>query len=244
MTSAIIHRVTALDLPVGPSDWPFAQARRAEIDAHFAKEQRDKPKLWNGRVLIGRNPVFADQQFRAECFETDFASFLAWRDWGFPDRDVFNGFGMGAPRSSDGAFVLGEMAQHTANAGRIYFPCGTPDPDDVRDGAVDVAGNVAREIFEETGLRGGAALGLRGVGRSDCDDPPLERRYARQSIARADRGRSRPPAPTRTLRNPSGAEHGRLYRGDAAFCHGLFSKRNACHLSTPSRKRSRISFSG
>jgi len=152
MTSAVIHRVRGLDLPVGPADWPFAQARRAEIDAHFAKEQRDKPKLWNGRVLIGRNPVFADQQFRGEYFETDFASFLAWRDWGFPDRDVFNGFGMGALRSSDGAFVLGEMAQHTANAGRIYFPCGTPDPDDVRDGAVDVAGSVAREIFEETGL--------------------------------------------------------------------------------------------
>ena len=65
MTSAVIHRVRGLDLPVGPADWPFAQARRAEIEAHFAKEQRDKPKLWNGRVLIGRNPVFADQQFGA-----------------------------------------------------------------------------------------------------------------------------------------------------------------------------------
>jgi len=152
MTSPVIHRVTALDLPVRPFAWPFAQARRDEIDVHFAEKQRERPKLWNGRVLIGRNPEFSESRFSADYFEVDFASFLAWRDWGFPDRGVFNGIGMGALRSSDGAFVLGEMAQHTANAGRIYFPSGTPDPDDVRDGAVDVAGSVVREIFEETGL--------------------------------------------------------------------------------------------
>ena len=152
MTPVVIHRVTALDLPVRAFAWPFAQGRRNEIDAHFAEKQRERPNIWNGRVLIGRNPVFSDQRFVAEYFETDFASFLTWRDWGFPDRGVFNGFGMGALRASDGAFVLGEMAQHTANAGRIYFPSGTPDPDDVRDGAVDVAGSVVREIFEETGL--------------------------------------------------------------------------------------------
>lgn len=152
MTPVVIHRVTALDLPVRPAPWQFAQARRAEIDAHFAERQRERPKLWNGRVLLARNPVFAGQRFCAEYFEVDFASFLAWRDWGFPDRDVFNGFGMGALRSVDGAFVLGEMAQHTANAGRIYFPAGTPDPDDIRDGAIDIGYSVAREIFEEVGF--------------------------------------------------------------------------------------------
>jgi hypothetical protein len=151
----VIHRITTLDLPVQPWAWPFAESRQAEISAHFADQQRAKPELWNGRVLVGRNPVFAGDHFSASYFETDFASFLAWRDWGFPDKDVFNGFGMGALRCSDGAFALGVMGQHTANAGRIYFPSGTPDLDDVRDGAVDIAGSVIRELGEETGLMPG-----------------------------------------------------------------------------------------
>src|ERR1700674_1908302 len=153
MTLPFIHRATTLDLKVRSTPWPFAQARRAEIDAHFASEQRKKPKIWNGRVLLGRNPVFAENRLTADYFETDFASFLAWRDWGFPDSGVFNGFGMGALLSADGAFVLGEMGQHTSNAGRIYFPSGTPDLDDISNGAVDIAASVAREVEEETGLK-------------------------------------------------------------------------------------------
>jgi 8-oxo-dGTP pyrophosphatase MutT (NUDIX family) len=148
----VIHRVTSLDLKVLPWSWPFAKARRAEIGAHFAAEQRKRPGIWNGRVLLGRNAAFADGRLTADYFEVDFASFLTWRDWGFPDTSVFNGFGMGALRASDGAFVLGEMAEHTANAGRIYFPSGTPDPGDIRDGRLDIAGSVARELEEETGL--------------------------------------------------------------------------------------------
>jgi 8-oxo-dGTP pyrophosphatase MutT (NUDIX family) len=151
MTPPAIHRVTTLDLGFRPRPWPFAEQRRGEIDAHFAVKAREKP-IWNGRILLARDPVFTEDRFSASYFEADFASFLAWRDWGFPDTDVFNGFGMGALRASDGAFVLGEMGQHTSNAGRVYFPSGTPDPDDIRDGAVDIAGSVAREVEEETGL--------------------------------------------------------------------------------------------
>jgi 8-oxo-dGTP pyrophosphatase MutT (NUDIX family) len=152
MTPPVIHRVTALDLGFQPRPWPFADQRRTEIDAHFADKRAEKPQIWNGRILLARNPAFTAERFSAGYFDTDFASFLAWRDWGFPDASVFNGFGMGALRCADGAFLLGEMGRHTSNAGRIYFPSGTPDLDDIRDDAVDIAGSVAREVLEETGL--------------------------------------------------------------------------------------------
>jgi 8-oxo-dGTP pyrophosphatase MutT (NUDIX family) len=152
LTPAVIHRVTTLDLNFQPRPWPFADQRRADIDAHFALRQRDKPEIWNGRVLLGRDADISGDCFRANYFETDFASLLAWRDWGFPDPEIFNGFGMGALRCADGAFVMGEMGQHTANAGQIYFAAGTPDLDDLRDGKVDMDDSVMRELEEETGL--------------------------------------------------------------------------------------------
>jgi 8-oxo-dGTP pyrophosphatase MutT (NUDIX family) len=114
---------------------------------------------------LARNPVFTAGRFSAGYFETDFASFLAWRDWGFPDGGVFNGFGMGALRGADGAFVLGEMGSHTSNAGRIYFASGTPDLDDVSGDTVDIAGSVAREVEEETGL---TSADYRAVPYWDC----------------------------------------------------------------------------
>src|SRR5437764_2282927 len=138
------------DLQFAPRPWRFAVERRGEIDAYFAKLQRDKPHMWNGRVLILHEFVITGATLRGAYLETDFASFIAWRDWGWPDPAMRNCFGQGALRAADGAFLLGVMADHTANAGRIYFPSGTPDPDDIVGASVDLDGSLRRELVEET----------------------------------------------------------------------------------------------
>lgn len=152
MTSFPVVPVDHIDIAYSPWPWPFASERRREIDAYFAGLQRATPELWNGRVLMLRDYTIAGGIFRGRSFETGFADLLAWRDWDFPDKTVNNFFAMGALRGSDGAFVLGEMGAHTANAGKIYFAAGTPDPDDVRGETVDLTGSLMREVAEETGL--------------------------------------------------------------------------------------------
>jgi 8-oxo-dGTP pyrophosphatase MutT (NUDIX family) len=152
MTVMHIVPVERLEFAFAPQPWPFAVARRAEIDAHFTALRRDKPETWNGRVLLLHRHELADGVFRGAYLETDFASFIAWRDWDCPDASVRNCFAMAALQSSDGAFLLGLMNDHTANAGRVYFPCGTPDPSDIVSGRVDLARSMARELREETGL--------------------------------------------------------------------------------------------
>jgi 8-oxo-dGTP pyrophosphatase MutT (NUDIX family) len=150
-----VAAVDELAFTVAPQSWPFAIEHRADIDAYFTARRRITPGIWNGRVLLMSNYTLGGRALRGEFFETDFASFMTWRDWNFPDRSVVNCFAMGALRTSDGAFLLGEMSAETANAGHVYFPSGTPDPSDIRDGAVDFTGSVVREVAEETGLDAG-----------------------------------------------------------------------------------------
>lgn len=154
MPDTSIVAVSRLDLRFAPFRWRFAEARRDDIAAYFAVRRQSTPHLWNGRVLLMRDLAIADGTLRGVYFEVSFAEFLAWRDWDFPDRSVVNCFSMGALRASDGAYLVGVMSEHTANAGSVYFPAGTPDPADVRGEAVDLLGNVMREITEETGLTG------------------------------------------------------------------------------------------
>jgi hypothetical protein len=147
-----VLRIETLDLNVGPFDWAFARERRAEIDAHFQAVRRDKPGMWNGRVLLMSGYAVEGSLLRGSFFETDFASFMAWRDFGFPDAAVKNGFALGALQGSDGAYVMGVMGAGTMNDGKIYFPGGTPDLNDVAGGKVDLEASARREVHEETGL--------------------------------------------------------------------------------------------
>jgi len=152
MKEKIIVPIERLELTFEPRLWPFADRQRARINDHFSNLRRDKPALWNGRILLLHDYAINGTVFRCQFFETDYASFLAWRDWNIPDAAVQNCFAMGAIKAADGAFVLGIMGDHTANAGRVYFPCGMTDPQSVDGKSVNLEVSLWREVAEETGL--------------------------------------------------------------------------------------------
>jgi 8-oxo-dGTP pyrophosphatase MutT (NUDIX family) len=150
-TPSISH-IDRLDLSFAPKPWDFAVEHRDEIDAFFAALRRDKPSIWNGRVLMLHHHAIKDGVLHGEYLETDYASFAAWRQWGGPAAKVHDCFSAAAILAADGAFLLGVMGPHTFNGGKIYFPCGTPDPKDIVGDKVDLELSVRRELHEETGL--------------------------------------------------------------------------------------------
>lgn len=137
-------------------DWPFMAENRTEIATYWQRRIAEKPAMFNGQVLMQCRGEVAGDSFEADYFQLDFASLVAWQAMGAPQTEgvqTRNGFALAALRSRDGAYLMGVMGQHTHNAGKVYFPGGTPDTGDIMDdGSVDLAGSVMRELEEETGL--------------------------------------------------------------------------------------------
>lgn len=148
-----LWRVARVEALLDPFTWAWRRDHEDLIRQHWHSRWSESATVYNGRVLMLCGLDQAGDTLRASFFETDYAAMIAWIAHGFPGEPVWNGFAMGALRCRDGGYVLGRMADHTANAGKLYFPCGTPDRSDLQPGGeVDLAGSILREIAEETGL--------------------------------------------------------------------------------------------
>jgi 8-oxo-dGTP pyrophosphatase MutT (NUDIX family) len=151
-------RISTLDLRHTGSQWAFAEREHERIAAHWQQLAEANPALWNGEVLMCHTVGLADGRLTGRFLTTDYASFVAWRDWGWPDRSMCNCFGSAVVLSNDGALIYGRMSEATLNPGGVYPPGGSLEPLDLRpDGTVDVQGSIERELEEETGLKAGEA---------------------------------------------------------------------------------------
>jgi len=154
--SSMLHgnnRISSLDLRHTTDEWAFARLEQARIEAHWKQLVATNPALWNGDVLICHDLQVAEGHLEGRFLTTSFASFVAWRDWDWPDRSMRNCFGSAVILSNDGALIYGRMSQATLNPGRVYPPGGSLEPSDIKsNGTVDVRGSIERELEEETGL--------------------------------------------------------------------------------------------
>ncbi|SDN00606.1 hypothetical protein SAMN05216360_10545 [Methylobacterium phyllostachyos] len=132
--------------------WAFPRVHEAAIAAHWQDRITRSPGMFDGTVLLCCAHAIVDGVARLDLFATRYSTFTYYRHIRHADPQIRNAFAAIVPWTADGAVLLGAMGGHTANAGQLYFPCGTPDPDDVRGDSVDLAGSAARELAEETGL--------------------------------------------------------------------------------------------
>lgn len=148
-----VHRLSGLDVRLTGQGWAFAANNRQRIEEHWHELIARCPQLWNGGVLVCLRQSIEGGALRAELTATDYASFLAWRDWGTAEKSAWNLFGCPVVLTADRAMIFGEMAGRTMNGGKLYPPSGSLEPRDANGrGEVDVLGSIAIELREETGL--------------------------------------------------------------------------------------------
>ncbi len=138
-------------LSVLPGRHPLEETMREAVAENWAIEHAANPMLFDGRMVLQHRIRLRGETIEADGYLASFSTFLWWRKQ--EDRSgACHLFGYPVIVSSDGALIAVEMAPHTANAGQVYFAAGSLDPSDVVDGVCDLAGNMHREVLEETGL--------------------------------------------------------------------------------------------
>jgi 8-oxo-dGTP pyrophosphatase MutT (NUDIX family) len=146
-----IRFVARLDLVLEPGPWAYAEREAAAIGEAWSRWSAENPALFDGEVLVLTEGGLEGDSFTGRYRLARFSAFLHFLRAGTADGSR-NAFALAALTGSDGGLVMGVMGGQTANAGRIYFPGGTPDMGDVFDGRVDLEHSVRRELLEETGL--------------------------------------------------------------------------------------------
>lgn len=150
---AAVHAISQCTLRISAARWAYANAAADAIDAAWRDAQLSHPKYFNGAVYLVDSMSLDAGALHATLLQSDFKSYLYWRGEGYPAAGVRDGFGSALVRARDGAYLLGRQRAGNVNAGLAYMPSGFIDGGDVgRDGSIDIAASIVRELAEETGL--------------------------------------------------------------------------------------------
>jgi 8-oxo-dGTP pyrophosphatase MutT (NUDIX family) len=146
-----VFHVKSVRMHVLAGDHPFHIAERKAAAENWVQEVAAKPALFDGRMVLQRRIGLGEDGLFSEGYIVPFSSFLWWRKQ--PERQGgLHIYAYPVLESSDGALIAIRMGEHTANAGMVYFACGSFEPEDVADGFCDPDRNMRREVLEETGI--------------------------------------------------------------------------------------------
>jgi 8-oxo-dGTP pyrophosphatase MutT (NUDIX family) len=123
----------------------------AAIASNWQRATTANPALFNGSFFMAEEAHLSVEAFEARYHRTRFATMMHWKANTSNDKP-WHIYGVGVIVSNDNKLIAGRMAPSTSAAGRIYFPAGSFDDDDVVGQYIDIEGNMHREVEEETGI--------------------------------------------------------------------------------------------
>ncbi len=153
MPSASVTRVRECRLRRASKAWSYEQRYSREIANHWQKRLAESPSFFNGRIFMMEPPSIDDGILSAQMIETNFAAYLHWKDSGYPDKNIHDGFGSAIIRANGGEILLSRQHPGQVNSATLCLPSGFIDRNDLtKDGDIDIAASIVRELEEETGL--------------------------------------------------------------------------------------------
>ncbi|MCG6858344.1 MAG: NUDIX hydrolase [Salaquimonas sp.] len=140
-----------------------AMENRKAIEADWAKRSAQNSHLFNGATVLATHWSLSGGRLEIVCREIDFATMLHWlAAYGraseaqarktLPPAGEIHFFASAAIVGSDDRVLVARMAAHTYNGGLVYMPSGSFEPSDFVGDEADFAGNMRREVWEETGI--------------------------------------------------------------------------------------------
>lgn len=146
-----VFEVRDLDLSMADGPHPFYTSEKDAIEANWRAETAANPHLFNGEIVLQHEFSLAGGTVVGRAHRIPYSTLLWWRKQPAPSSG-YHLFGFAVLVSSDGAIVAIRMSRTTANPGQVYCAAGSLDATDIVDGRLDLAGNMRREVAEETGL--------------------------------------------------------------------------------------------
>jgi len=146
-----VHVIDSADVRVLPGPLPYTEQNSEAIALNWARERAANPTLFDGEFYLAPQAELTGGVFQAGFKRTSFATLMHWRRDESQERP-WHIFGVGVIVSREGYLIAGRMSAQNAGAGRVYFPAGSIDDNDIVDRCVDYDANRRREVQEETGL--------------------------------------------------------------------------------------------
>ncbi|MGU3398163.1 NUDIX hydrolase [Brucellaceae bacterium D45D] len=156
-----VYVIERADVRVAPGPLAYRQENEAEIVENWQRERAAKPALFDGEIFLSPQAKLENGVLRAGFQRTSFATLMYWRRDPQIERP-WHIFGVGVIVSAEGHLIAARMGMQSAVGGRVYFPAGSVDDNDIVANQVDYDGNMRREVREETGIDLGDARAEEG----------------------------------------------------------------------------------
>ncbi|MFD2653386.1 NUDIX hydrolase [Brucella rhizosphaerae] len=146
-----VYQIDRVDVRVLPGPLSYTEDNKPAIAANWEKAIAANSTLFDGEIYLAPEAHLDGHLFQASFRRTSFATLMYWRDDRVSEKP-WHVFGVGIMVSAEGHLIAARMSAHNAVAGRVYFPAGSIDDHDIVGDRADYDADMAREVFEETGM--------------------------------------------------------------------------------------------